>query len=394
MKNNFLKMFVTSGMTVGCLFLFVKKPLVYEIKPGTAEEVSIPQVNIDEAKKVVTDAIAKGEIPGAAVYVAKKGIVVIDEGFGNAVVDPEIIPTKPTTMYDLASLTKPIAGAASVMMLVQMGKIKLSDRVNKYIPEFNTKGKYKDKIKIEHLLYHVSGLPSWDRYFVKFKDQVVPEKVVADICNKPIKTEPGTKWEYSDLGYLMLGELVRRVSGQTLDEFSREHIYKPLGMNRTMFNPPEEMKKECAATEIMDGKMLWGTVHDGNAAVMGGISGHAGLYSTVEDLGILMQMFLNGGKYGGKQILRYDLVQKMMVPNKKYDGARVGWGEGSAKNKSPKAVGHIGWTGTWIAADPEKDLVVVVLTNRIHPKMKETEAAHRKGISSLGNNVFNAITKQ
>lgn len=371
-----------------CFFFLVKKPIVYNLRPGAVEESGIPQENIDEAQRVVAEAIFNGEIPGAALFVARKGVVVIEKGFGNAVVEPETIPMKANTMFDLASLTKPIATASSIMLLVQMKKISLNDKVSKYIPEF--KGGYRDKIKIEHLLRHNSGIPSWDKYFVKFKNEVAPDKVIEDICNKPITVKPGTKTIYSDLGYILLGEIVRRVSGQTLDEFTKENIFRPLGMERTMFNPPEEMKKECAATEIVDSKLRWAEVHDGNATVMGGISGHAGLFSTVADLGIFMQMLLNGGKYYDKEIFESELVKKMVTP--KGNKRRIGWGGCGAEHSSKKTIGHTGWTGTWIAADPEKDLIVILLTNRIHPKMKETESDHRKNIARLANRVFDAIT--
>jgi CubicO group peptidase (beta-lactamase class C family) len=262
--------------------------------------------------EVVEEAIQAGKCPGAVVLIGHQGQVAYRRAFGLRALVPERLPMTPGTIFDVASLTKVIATTTAVMQLVEQGKIRLEDPVATYWPEFKANGK--EAITVHELLTHYSGLrpdldlkPAWTGY------ETALRKIVAE---RPV-VPPGTRWIYSDINFETLGEIVRRVSGQTLDAYCAEHIFKPLKMKDTSFKPSASLREGIAPTQFQygtTGKMLWGEVHDPTAYNMGGVAGNAGLFSTADDVAIFAQMILNGGSYAGALILSPLTVEKMTSP--------------------------------------------------------------------------------
>ena len=250
-----------------------------------------------------------------------------------------------------------------------------------YLPECAASGK--EKVTVRQLLIHVSGLIP-DNSIKDYDDGA--EKALERVFALKPQTPPGERFAYSDMNFVVLGELVKKLSGRSVHEFSREHIFQPLGMNETTYLPGEDLKSRAAPTEKRDGKWMQGEVHDPRAFKLGGIAGHAGLFSTAEDLAIYASMMLGRGERGGKRILSEDVWKLMTAPNKvparrnngkEYEGLRgIGWDmkTGYSINRgdsfSPAAFGHGGFTGTAIWIDPEKDLFLIFLSNRVHPDGK------------------------
>jgi len=325
--------------------------------------------NAGMAMDVVERAVGEGAFPGAVALVGKGNRVVAEKAFGHAMLVPEVREMRDDTLFDLASLTKPIATATSVMILVDRGLIRLDDPAVLFMPEFGRNGK--GRITIRQLLTHTSGLPASEPFYLSCSSY---DEVISAVCNVSLEYRPGEGYVYSDLGYMVLGEIVRRVSGEPLDVFARENIFGPLGMRNTTFNPKE--KERCAATELCPwrGRVIVGEVHDENAYAMGGVSGHAGLFSTARDLFIFAQMMLNGGQYRGKRILSQNAVRVMTQEQTHGKGDYgFGWMKKSDTYSSggdlisERSYGHTGFTGTSIWIDPEAELVIILLTNRVHP---------------------------
>ena len=371
------------------------------------ERVGISSGRLENAFGVVELAVLEGDVPGAVALVSRSGRVVGIRSYGKAMLTPESRPMKDGTIFDLASLTKPIAAATSIMILVEAGSLRLDDKVSLFIPEFTGKAgantdsvlldRKRGEITIRQLLTHTSGLPAWRLFYTECSSY---DEVIGAICSTDLENEPGTMYLYSDLGYMLLGEIVKRVSSRPLDVFAEEEIFGPLGMENTMFNPPGELWDECAATEFCSwrGRVLVGEVHDENAYVMGGVSGHAGLFSTAEDLAIFAHMMLNRGEYGGKRILSplsIDLMVKDQIGNLGDEG--LGWFTKSREFSSggdlisESSYGHTGFTGTSIWMDPEEELVMILLTNRVHPTRENS--AHIRLRPLFANSVAGAIEK-
>ncbi len=329
---------------------------------------------LQQIEPLALDAIERGETAGMVVAVGRRDGLVYLRAWGNRSVVPEVAPTRPDTLFDLASLTKPIATATSIMILAGKGDLQLDAPLSTYLPAFN-EGRQRD-ITLRHLLTHTSGLIA-DNALSDYRDG--PEVAWQRIEQLLPKTPPGDTFRYSDVGYLLLGRVVQTVSGQSLDEFSRRHIFEPLGMNRTTFNPPPAEWPRCAATELRDGQMLMGQVHDPRAARLGGVAGHAGLFSTAQDLAIYCRMMLHGGQWNGVRILTDDAYRRMTAPVETSGGRRsCGWdiqsvySSNRAAGLSDAAFGHGGFTGTVVWIDPARDLFYIVLANRLHPDGKGT----------------------
>jgi uncharacterized protein YbbC (DUF1343 family) len=324
---------------------------------------------IDEA---VLAAIAEAKMPGCVVVVGRKDTVLFARAYGYRALEPVREPTTIDTVYDLASLTKPLATAMSVMVLVEQERVALDDPASKYVPELAAPGK--DPITVRELLIHTSGLAvetPYADYALGF------DEAIRRIAAYPRKNDPGAQYRYSDLGFIVLGELVRRVSGESLDVFAREHVFGPLGMRETGFLPPPELKARAALTEPREGVWMRGVVHDPRAYLLGGVSGHAGLFSTAQDLSTLAQTLLGEGEHAGQRVLSAKTVRAMLAPHDVPGGIRaLGWDVKSAYSSnrgdslSPRAVGHGGYTGTSLWLDPAKDLFVLFLSNRVHPDGK------------------------
>jgi len=338
---------------------------------------------VKEASNLIRSAIHDGAFPGATFLVARKGVIVAHEAYGNAVSTPPEMsrPMKLDTIYDMGSITKPVATATSLMILLERGKVTLSDPISHYVPEY-TGGK-KDGTTLHDLLTHISGLPAWKPLYEVCKGR---ENFLHEICRMDLEYLPGEKVVYSCLGFILLTFILEKVMGEDLGSFARREVFLPLGMKDTLFNPPMAMRDRIAATERCKwrGRVLIGEVHDENAFGMGGVSGNAGLFSTALDLAIFAQAFLNEGEYGGTRILSPSSV-KLMIRNhtEKFDEPRgIGWamksksGSSAGDLLSDSSFGHTGFPGTSLWIDPVNELIVVLLTNRVHPT-RENDAILR-----------------
>ena len=330
---------------------------------------------------LVEDAIRDGRLPGAVVVVGHAGEIVYERAFGARAVDGPPEAMTPDTIFDLASLTKVVATTTSVMILVEEGRLRLRDRVATYLPEFSSHGK--DRITIEHLLTHVSGLRPDLPLEEVFEGA---DTAIARAADEVPEAGPGERFVYSDINFFVLGEIVRRVTGQTLDQFARDRIFRPLGMRDTGFNPPAPLRPRIAPTEPCaplawpcggDGAvMLRGRVHDPTARRMGGVAGHAGLFSTAGDLARFCRMLLGAGTLDDVRILAPLTVARMTrvsTPPQMADRRGLGWDLDSrfSSNRgdlfSFGSYGHTGFTGTSLWLDPASGTFVVFLSSRLHP---------------------------
>ncbi len=322
--------------------------------------------------RVVQRGVTAGGYPGAAVVVGRKGYAVWSRGFGTLDWRPGSSAVEPDqTVYDLASLTKVVATTTAVMILFDEGKIDINAPVARYLPSFT--GERRELVTIAHLLTHRGGLPAglelWRRYRT-------PAEARAAVLAAPVKNTPGAVYEYSDLGPMLLAFVVEAASGQSFDEFTNERIFTPLGMDKTGFRPSAQIANVIAPTEVTPprGYPLRGEVHDENAYRLGGVAGHAGLFSTAADLSVFAQMLLQGGRYGTARIVSDSTVALF---TKRTAGRRaLGWdtceGEGGCgQHLTSRAFGHTGYTGTSLWIDPDHDLFVILLSNRVHaPKAR------------------------
>ena len=336
---------------------------------------------------VVQEEIEKGSFPGAVVLVGQADEIIYWRAFGHEVAEPYSEAMSKETIFDMASLTKPVATATSIMILVDQKKIELTDYVGKYVPDFSCHGK--EQVRIEHLLTHTSGLPAYTNAN-ELKEQfgsLCPDKVIEKICRMKALSKPGEEFRYSCLGYIVLAKVVEAASGQNLADFAAENIFQPLEMRRTTFNPPESWTKDIAATQLLEQQLLRGIVHDPLARLMGGVSGNAGLFSSACDLSVYCQMLLNNGTLNGVRVLSPDAVA--MLTTVRSHGRAYGfdvsssysWVKGSFT--SEQAFCHTGYTGTSIVCDPASKSYVIILTNRTHPHDEGTSKAIRVQVADI-----------
>ncbi|MBI5534669.1 MAG: DUF1343 domain-containing protein [Deltaproteobacteria bacterium] len=340
---------------------------------------------LDGIDQAVSSAIERGELPGAVVVVVHRDKTVFRKAYGLRAEVPGHEPMTADTLFDLASLTKPVATAASIHLLAERGKLKLTDPVAKYWPEFADKGK--QGITVEHLLLHVSGLPASTPLAYNTSD---PALLVAPVAALNITDPPGRKLRYSDAGYIALAEVVRRVSGERLDAFFRASFVEPLGMKDTWFNPGRELAVRTAPTERRGDLMLRGQVHDYLASRMGGVAGNAGLFSTADDLARFCRMILAHGELDGRRVLSPDSVREMTRPRAVPGGMRsLGWDvdTGYSGNRGRLfplgGVGHTGFTGTSIWIDPSSETAVIILASRLHPNGKGDAKRVRAEVATI-----------
>ncbi len=340
--------------------------LTFAVSPLSADKPDERFTGMDAA---IQASIERHELPGAVVLILHKGEVVYRKAYGSRSVQPVVVPMTTDTVFDLASLTKPIATATSIMLLVERGKLNVTDCVAQHWPEFGRNGK--DKLTVEDLLLHTSGLIA-DNSLSDYQDG--KSKALERICDLTPTAASGAKFVYSDVNYIVLGELVGRISGQSLADFARANIFQPLGMNETGFLPPDSLTKRTAATEQRAGRWMVGEVHDPRSYLLGGVAGHAGLFSTADDLAIFARTLLGHGN----QILRSETLQLMTTPRPIPGGFRAyGWDVDTrfSSNRGDvfprgKSFGHTGFTGTSIWIDPTSDTAVIFLSNRVHPDGK------------------------
>jgi serine-type D-Ala-D-Ala carboxypeptidase len=341
----------------------------------------------------VDAALSEGQMAGAVVLIGRQGKIVWRKAFGHRQIEPSKEPMTPETIFDLASLTKPIATATSVMILADRDQLDLNAPAAQYLPEFAANGK--QAVTIAHLLTHTSGLTP-DNALADYADG--PAKSWQRINALPLRSPAGERFAYSDVGFLVLGQLVEQVSGQALDRFAQEHIFQPLEMSSTCYRVPPELHAQCAATEKRGDAWLRGEVHDPRAAALQGVAGHAGLFSTADDLARYAQMLLGGGSLEGRRVLSAEQVKAMLGSRAVSGGIRTwGWDRrtGFSSNRgaimSDSAFGHGGFTGTGMWIDPGHELFVIVLTNRLHPDGK---GSVNRLIGRIGTIAVEAINKQ
>jgi CubicO group peptidase (beta-lactamase class C family) len=340
------------------------------VTPGKPADVGMRDDLNTTLDSIMTAGIAGGAAPGGSLAVGRYGRIVYMKGYGRQDTAKSSAAVDENTMYDMASLTKVIATTTASMILEEQGLLDLDRTVASYLPEFNAPDKA--PITMRMLVTHRGGLEAFAALYKQFKGR---EQYLAQINARPLKSQPGTETVYSDWDLILTQLVIERVTGQTLDRFVTEKVFGPLGMTSTMFTPDSaQFFSRIAPTEIdtARGGLVHGKVHDENAWAMGGVSGHAGLFSTAHDLTIFAQMLLNGGEYNGVRIVKPATLARWTAPQSRTSSRALGWdtpskGSSAGKYFSPRSFGHTGFTGTSIWIDPERGLFVILLTNRVDP---------------------------
>lgn len=332
---------------------------------------------LDIALDQVRKPVASGEIPCASVSVYRHDQCATELSIGHKVARPVPIKADISTIFDMASVTKVIATATAVNILFERGLLRPETNVSSILPAFRTQSKLpgfedRGKITIRHLLTHCAGFPAGGNYRGK---QVTQEQIVNDIAKSRVMYPLGRKFLYSDFSFITLGAVVNAISGKTLDRFCNENVFAPLGMTDTFFNPPATLHVRCASTAADNNSPInQGFVHDPTALAMGGVAGHAGLFSTVRDVSTWCRMMLGGGMVDGVRIMKRGTVAAMTSPQSPFPGEERGFGVDISSDYNVRgeltvgSYGHTGFTGTSIWLDPANDLFVVLLTNGVHGK--------------------------
>ena len=331
----------------------------------------------DTLQAILDRAVADSAFPGAIAVIGTHAGPLLTVGAGHLDWAPSPVPDE-NTLWDLASLTKVVGMTSALMQLVESNTVSLDAPVQRYLPEWT--GRDKDKVTVLHLITHQSGLPAFKQYF---RLNVSPDSTLRLFFATPLDTLPGVRMVYSDIGAILLGKVIERVSGETLDGYLARHVFEPLGMRDTRYRPPAELLPRVAPTEQdpWRGRHLRGEVHDENAAALGGVSAHAGLFSTAHDLDRLARVYLNGGTLdGGRLASAATIRQFTTVWDSTFSSRALGWDTPSTNSSGGHylmrpAFGHTGFTGTslWIA--PQHDLYVMLLTNRVNPTREHSRIA-------------------
>lgn len=368
------------------------------LKEGTPESAGFSSEKLSEIDDFINKEISEG-FPGAVLLIIKDGKIIKNTAYGyslkyeNGQLIDELVPMSTSTMFDLASNTKMFATNLAIQKLANEGKLKTSDLVSAYIPDF--KGEGRENIKVSDLMYHSAGFSSSIRFYMPDNGRgeefysTDREKTIKILNNMPIDYPTGTKTIYSDTDYMLLGVIIENITGMKLDEYVESSIYAPLGLKNTLYNPLRKgfSKGMFAATEmgntrggardypLIRTETVQGEVHDEKAFYcMDGVSGHAGLFSNTHDMAVLCQLVLNGGGYGREQLFTQNDMDYFTAPSQNDITFALGWNRAGTANKisqfgayaSNRAIGHTGWTGTLTIIDPEYDLAIVLLTNKKH----------------------------
>jgi uncharacterized protein YbbC (DUF1343 family)/CubicO group peptidase (beta-lactamase class C family) len=359
--------------------------------PGPARAQAPPDLSaLDDAAR---DAFNAGELPGAVIVVGQGDRVLYRKAIGMRSLLPRPDPLTLDTVYDVASLTKVLATLPAVLSLVEDGKVSLDAPLGRYLHEFGGPG-FRE-VTVRRVLIHSAGFPDLP------SPAAIPRgfpEAARLLARADLRYSPGSTFHYSDTGFILLGEMVRRVSGEPLDQFMRKRFYAPLGMKDTAFRPPDEWKPRIAPTEVLGSGLLRGVVHDGNARLLGGVAGHAGLFSTGDDIARFCRMLLRGGELNGRRYLKETSIRAMLAPHQIGDTTRgLGWDMSSAYSRALGSyfpigsVGHTGFTGTSIWMDPASRVYAIVLTNRVHPYGKGNVVDLRRRVSGVVGAAFFGI---
>lgn len=339
-------------------------------------EASMNPERIADAFRLLDEAVARGDTPGGVAAIGRRGNIHAIHACGSAHMaapgDEAVLPVRSDTIFDCASLTKVVALLPLILLLVERGRLRLEDPVKHYIPAFEAGGKA--SVTVKQLLTHTSGLIAHTNLY---SHGWSPEEIKAHIFSRPLEYEPGTKVVYSDLGYITLGEIAQTLFEESLDTAAKRYVFEPLGMNDTFYLPPADRLSRIAATEYSPdlGRHKWGEVHDENAGALGGVSGHAGLFSTASDLAKYASMWLAKGQIGekGRLLSRASVEAATRTQTGNLLANRgLGWVlkgdsmDASGDLMSPASFGHTGFTGTSLTIDPAEDTFAVLLTNRVY----------------------------
>ena len=346
---------------------------------------TFPPAKLAAMDAAIAEAIALQRIPGGVLWLEHQGQV-HHRAYGNQALEPAVIPAQLDTIYDAASLTKVVATTTAILQLVERGRLELDAPASRYLPAFRGEGK--EAITLRQLLTHTAGLrpgvdllPAWSG----------PEKTMRRVYAEKLLSEPGTTFVYSDIGYLVLGELVHVASGRPLERYAAEEIFGPLKMNDTVFRPTEGKLDRVAPTERIDGRILKGEVHDPTTRMSGGIAGHAGLFTTAGDLARFCRMLVNGGELEGVRILRTETIRESTRPQTDGPARRgLGWDIDSSFSiprgrwfPAGASFGHTGYTGTSVWVDPGSGAFVLFLANRVHPNGATDVSPLRAALGTL-----------
>ena len=359
-------------------------------------------IRLQPAFDVLDRAVASDAFPGGVLAVGANDDLIVHP-FGKLTRDAKAAAVDPDTIYDVASMTKVMVTTTSAMILEQQKRLDLDAPVSRYLPEWldaanlDPNPGWRAQVTVRMLLLHDAGLPAHRDFYKQAKGH---EAVVALVATEPLVREPGKEVEYTDLGMILLGEIIERVTGEGLDKFAQDHIFDPLGMTNSFYNPAAKLRTRIAPTENdtdFRKRLLVGEVHDENAWALGGVSGNAGLFSTAGDVAIFAQMMLNGGIYEHHRVVSRSTVEKFTARQVIGTSARtLGWDvptppiSSSGKYFSANSFGHTGFTGTSLWIDPDRDLFVILLTNRVNPTRTNEQirqvrpALHDAVLESLG----------
>ncbi|MBV6522987.1 MAG: hypothetical protein MNPFHGCM_03153 [Gemmatimonadaceae bacterium] len=335
---------------------------------GVARRINVRLLS-DTLQQLLDAGVRDSAFPGAIAVVGTRDGILAQVSAGHLDWSPSPAPNG-TTLWDLASLTKVVALTSAMLQLVDAGKIALDSPVQHYLPSFD--GPMKERVTIRHLLTHSSGLPAWRPLY---KEATSEQEALALVLATPLDTVPGVRMVYSDLGAILLGEVVRVVSGEPLDAYAARHVFAPLGMRDTQYRPPTSLLPRIAPTEVDPWRQrhLRGEVHDENAFALGGVSAHAGLFSTAYDLVRLARVYLSGGTLDGVTVFSPAAIDAFaQVQDARLSNRALGWEKPSGTNSaghdlSAAAFGHTGFTGTSIWIDPGNNVFVLLLSNRVNP---------------------------
>jgi CubicO group peptidase (beta-lactamase class C family) len=354
------------------------------LRAAAPESVGFRPDGLAEVDRVIEDAVRRKVFPGAVVAIGRDGTLAHLKAFGTLTYDAGAPEVRTDTIYDLASLTKVMATTTMAMILADERKLDITKPVSAYVPEYS--GGLRDKVTVWHLLTHSGGV-DWPgggpgRAAPLYKELKGQDAYIAKIATLDPIFEPGTKVQYTDLGPILLGEVLERVAGKSLDAFARERIFGPLGMKDTAFRPDASLRARIAPTEVVDwrGGLLRGEVHDENAWALGGVAPHAGLFGTAPDAARFAQMMLNGGVLEHHRFFSRETLERFVTRAGVGESSRaLGWDtpspSSSAGSLSPRSFGHTGFTGTSMWIDPERKMFVILLSNRVHPSRGENAAA-------------------
>ena len=357
--------------TVTIVIAPVRVTPVRVLVEGTLASVGMDSTLSGRLDSIVQVALAEGASPGAALAVGRFGRLVYQRGYGTLDYAAGSPVVSPTTLYDLASLTKVIATTTAAMILEEEGTLDVGRTVHSYLPELDAPDKA--AITVRMLLTHSGGLESYAPLYLKHRGRA---DFISQINARPLRSVPGTATVYSDWDMVLLQAVIERITGTPLDQFAARRVFQPLGMLDTQFLPDTSnasLRHRIAPTAVdtARGGLLQGTVHDGNAWAIGGVSGHAGLFSTAHDLAVFAQTLLAGGSYGDAHIVAPTTVARWTSRQATASSRALGWDTPAPESSagryfSPRSFGHTGFTGTSLWLDPERGLFVVLLTNRVN----------------------------